>query len=319
MYKKYKIESDGSPKYDYQSYTIKPERRIYENTEEQNRRLEGGKADRLKRRTETESKSNKSKLFSIGKVLTLIGAILNTYALLILIFKNDDIFLNIFSVILLILVWFGRNKSLKYNNKYWIIYSLFIGCIVSNPFDIVGYILILINSFKHNGESLTDYEEKNSYQFYKKVWFWILVIIIICIAALGSSDSTVSENEVTKEVTEIETTIDKEELKNSYDTGITYDNLARNPENYIGEKVKFEGKVIQVIEGKREVQLRLAVNGDYNNIIYCTYDSSIVSSRVLENDYITVMGLSSDLLTYTSTLGAPITIPSMLVQKIDTN
>lgn len=34
MYKKYKIQSDRSPKYDYQSYTIKPEQRIYENTEE---------------------------------------------------------------------------------------------------------------------------------------------------------------------------------------------------------------------------------------------------------------------------------------------
>lgn len=109
----------------------------------------------------------------------------------------------------------------------------------------------------------------------------------------------------------------EEEEKKGYDTGIGYKDLARNPKDYVGKKVKFKGKVIQVMEGDGEVQIRLAVNGDYNNIMYCVYDSSIVSSRVLEDDYITVMGLSADLITYTSTMGGEITIPSMLVQKID--
>ena len=71
------------------------------------------------------------------------------------------------------------------------------------------------------------------------------------------------------------------------------------------------------MEGDGEVQIRLAVNGDYDNILYGVYDSSIVSSRVLEDDYITVMGLSSDLLTYESTMGGEITIPSMVVEKIE--
>lgn len=109
----------------------------------------------------------------------------------------------------------------------------------------------------------------------------------------------------------------EEEEKKGYDTGIGYKDLARNPENYVGKKIKFEGKVIQVMEGDGEVQIRLAVNGDYDNIMYCAYDSSIVTSRVLEDDYITVMGVSTDLLTYTSTMGGEITIPSMLVEKID--
>lgn len=83
------------------------------------------------------------------------------------------------------------------------------------------------------------------------------------------------------------------------------------------EKLTEEGRVIQVIEGDGEVQIRLAVNGDYDNIMYCAYNSSIVTSRVLEDDYITVMGKSSDLITYTSTMGGEITIPSMVVEKID--
>lgn len=109
----------------------------------------------------------------------------------------------------------------------------------------------------------------------------------------------------------------EEEEKKGYDTGIGYKDLARNPKDYVGKKIKFKGKVIQVMEGDGEVQIRLAVNGDYDNIMYCAYDSSIVSSRVLEDDYITVMGVSTDLLTYTSTMGGEITIPSMLVQKIE--
>lgn len=36
--------------------------------------------------------------------------------------------------------------------------------------------------------------------------------------------------------------------KEGYDTGITYDQLARTPDDYKGEKVKFYGKVVQVVE-----------------------------------------------------------------------
>lgn len=109
----------------------------------------------------------------------------------------------------------------------------------------------------------------------------------------------------------------EEEAKKGYDTGITYNQIARTPDDYKGKKIKFKGKVIQVMEGDGEVQIRLAVGGDYDKIIYGVYDSSIVSSRVLEDDNITIMGLSAGLLTYQSTMGGEITIPSMLIEKID--
>ncbi|MEG1411703.1 MAG: toxin regulator [Terrisporobacter sp.] len=105
--------------------------------------------------------------------------------------------------------------------------------------------------------------------------------------------------------------------KQGYDTGITYSQLARTPDEYMLQKIKFQGKVIQVMEGDGVVQVRLAVGGNYDNIILCEYDSLIVSSRVLEDDYITVYGLSAGIMTYTSTMGGEITIPSMLVDKID--
>lgn len=107
-----------------------------------------------------------------------------------------------------------------------------------------------------------------------------------------------------------------EEAK-GYETGITYDQLARTPDDYVGKKVKFTGTVVQVLESDTETQIRLAVNDDYDTILYCGYDPTIVSSRVLEDDTITIYGTSLGLYSYTSTLGSTITIPSVYVDRID--
>lgn len=101
------------------------------------------------------------------------------------------------------------------------------------------------------------------------------------------------------------------------DTGITYEQLARTPDDYMLKKVKFSGKVIQVLEDEDNTQIRLAVNDNYDTIIYIEYESNIVSSRVLEDDYITVSGVSMGLLSYKSTMGGTITIPSVIVSKIE--
>jgi hypothetical protein len=109
----------------------------------------------------------------------------------------------------------------------------------------------------------------------------------------------------------------EEEEKKGYETGITYNQLARTPDDYIGEKVKFRGKVVQVIEGDGTTQIRFAVGENYDTILFGEFDSSIVGSRVLEDDVITIMGVSSGLLTYESTMGGDISIPGMLVEKIE--
>lgn len=105
--------------------------------------------------------------------------------------------------------------------------------------------------------------------------------------------------------------------KQGYNTGITYSQLARTPDEYMFQKVKFEGKVIQVMEGTDSIQIRLAVGGNYDNILLCEYSNNIVKSRILEDDYITIYGLSAGLITYESTMGGNITIPSVAVSKID--
>ncbi|PPA70473.1 toxin regulator [Jeotgalibacillus proteolyticus] len=109
----------------------------------------------------------------------------------------------------------------------------------------------------------------------------------------------------------------EEEERIGYDTGITYDQLARTPDDYSASKVKFSGQVVQVIEGDGITQIRFAVNENYDNILLGEFDSSITDSRILEDDVITIMGLSDGLITYESTMGGDITIPSVLILKIE--
>ena len=102
-----------------------------------------------------------------------------------------------------------------------------------------------------------------------------------------------------------------------YETGITYDQLARTPDDFKGKKVKFTGKVVQVIEGSGSIQIRLSVNDNYDTILFGQYDSSIVGSRVLEDDHITIYGTSAGTISYQSTMGGTITIPGVSIEKID--
>ena len=107
------------------------------------------------------------------------------------------------------------------------------------------------------------------------------------------------------------------EEKIAYDTGITYDQLARNPDTYMGKKVKFSGKVIQVMEGDTETQLRIAVNGNYDNVMLAGFNPSIIKSRILENDQVNFKGKSVGVITYESTMGGNITIPGVFVDSFN--
>lgn len=132
-----------------------------------------------------------------------------------------------------------------------------------------------------------------------------------------TEDLEQAKKEREKEEAEAQKELENEKKK-GYNTGITYEQLARNPEKYEGKKIKFRGKVVQLIEGDGdEIQIRLAVNDDYDTILYCGYNKDIVSSRILEDDYITIYGVSTGTITYDSTMGGQITIPSAWVEKID--
>lgn len=97
---------------------------------------------------------------------------------------------------------------------------------------------------------------------------------------------------------------------------VAYSKIARNPDDYEGKQLKFSGKVVQVMEGDEETQIRLATDDDYDDIVLVGYDPAIMDKRVLEDDTVTVYGISVGLITYESTMGGNITIPALAAEKI---
>lgn len=103
----------------------------------------------------------------------------------------------------------------------------------------------------------------------------------------------------------------------SYRTDITYDQLARTPDDYFFEKITLSGKVVQVIEGDSTTNnLRVAVNDNYDTIVLVEYEKDILDSRILEDDYINIYGYYYGVTTYESTMGGNISVPTMLASMI---
>lgn len=129
-----------------------------------------------------------------------------------------------------------------------------------------------------------------------------------------------AEEKLAAEKAEAERVAAEAAAKVAYDTGITYNQLARTPDPYKFKKVKFTGDVIQVMEvSNSETDLRIAVNGNYDTVLLAYYDPKISPVRVLEGDNISVKGVSQGLHSYTATFGQKITLPIVSVDILTIN
>lgn len=108
---------------------------------------------------------------------------------------------------------------------------------------------------------------------------------------------------------DVKAAAEKEAAKANYSGDYTYEQLARNPDTYEGNKIKFKGKVLQAETSSSISYLRLAINSNYDTVIFVTYDTSVVNYRLLEDDVVTVYGESNGLYSYEAVSGATITIP----------
>ena len=95
----------------------------------------------------------------------------------------------------------------------------------------------------------------------------------------------------------------------------TFEQIARNPDNFKGTKVKVTGEVIQVLYGYDSVDIRMNITKEgtystyYTDTIYVTYTPEEGEDKILEDDIITVYGTSQGDYSYTSTIGAQVTLP----------
>lgn len=116
---------------------------------------------------------------------------------------------------------------------------------------------------------------------------------------------------------EIKAQAEREAKKANYSSDYSYEQLARNPDSYKGDLVKFSGKVLQADSSDGVNYIRLAINSDYDTILFVTYTSDVVSYRLLDDDQVTVYGTALGVYSYKAVSGATITIPWVHADIID--
>ena len=112
-----------------------------------------------------------------------------------------------------------------------------------------------------------------------------------------------------------------EASKAEYSSDYSYNTIARDAESYKETKVKFRGKVLQ--EGSFGIDgmnyIRLAVDSNYDTVLFVTYTTDQVTGRILEDDILTIYGTVVGDYSYETVMGATITLPWVLSQIIDTS
>lgn len=133
------------------------------------------------------------------------------------------------------------------------------------------------------------------------------------------------EEKIRKEKEAEEEKIKKEKEEQDFKASCknyTFEQIARNPENFKGTNVKLTGEVVQALYNSSSVDLRINItkNGTYTtyytDTIYAIYDFKKGEDKILENDIVTIYGIAQGDYSYISTIGSKITLPLINVKHI---
>lgn len=100
----------------------------------------------------------------------------------------------------------------------------------------------------------------------------------------------------------------------------SFEDVARNPDDWEGKQVEFTGEVIQVMEDAGTYTLRVNVtqtSWGWDDTIMVIYSSPDGASRILEDDVVTFYGLMGGMYSYESVMGATITVPLLFASYAD--
>lgn len=118
-------------------------------------------------------------------------------------------------------------------------------------------------------------------------------------------------------VEKVQDAVQKEASKSEYSGDYTYDQLARNPDTYKGQKMKFTGKVIEAGNDDDICYARVRLNSNYDTVLFVTYESNLLGYRLLDDDVITIYGTSLGVYSYQSVGAGTITIPWINADMIE--
>jgi hypothetical protein len=148
-------------------------------------------------------------------------------------------------------------------------------------------------------------------------WMIISVVSLFILAIFVGFFFGSSDPDKPGQTSEITLTIDEIKEKSII---VSYDELMRHNENYIGEIVHYEVEVVQVHEkwGEDEYILlcKVSSNDPYDfsmDNFYIDYEGE----RLLEDDLIEIWATVDGLKTYTTVLGAKKTVPELTAKHVE--
>lgn len=134
------------------------------------------------------------------------------------------------------------------------------------------------------------------------------VYCTVCGAVIRTEKYTLSPEEI------------EDQFKNSCESP-SYEDVARNPDDWKGKKAAFKGKVIQVMQDGNSYTLRVNVTegryGIWDDTILVSYKAASGSARILEDDIMSFYGTMNGMYSYQSVMGATITVPLLIASYAD--
>lgn len=99
----------------------------------------------------------------------------------------------------------------------------------------------------------------------------------------------------------------------AYQSKITYNQVARNPEQFDDKKLKFTGRVLQVINVEDdEIEVPIAVDNNEDHVMLVEIDRHLLkNASILEDDLITVSGIGDGTKSYNDPNHGHVTVPYM--------
>lgn len=161
----------------------------------------------------------------------------------------------------------------------------------------------------------------------RKFFTLFLALLLISTSALADPQTIDLDEMSLEELTQLKNAVNaalaraSSEQIDGYTLITDFSEYARNAEAHTGESIRFNGEVIQVVEGIESNLYRITFNNSTDSVFAVFHTPSVESTRLLEGDNVTVMGVFDGLYTYESTLGSQVTVPScvaeMITDKID--
>lgn len=145
-------------------------------------------------------------------------------------------------------------------------------------------------------------------KYSKRAMMLVVVVSVFIVAACTPLTPTANPGTPTPDYSQLSL----QQLRN-ISANVSYDDLFRNNESYVGKLVFYEAEVIQVLDsGEDRYQFRANITqGEYfwDDVVLLRYRGSCI----LEKDIIELVGMVNGLVSYEAVFGQKITIPDISV------